>query len=165
MRRRLLPISAILSALLLACVVAQWAGWVDRPACVGSNRVVEATANGVVVDDETVQFGRGGLWVGRCRVAVVAPFGLPDPERTRDRFLEVTRHINVFSLDDLSPQLSGLGRQRGSVLEPVGTGFLGYELDGYLVPHWVLVPVAAVLPAVWIVRRLRRARGSWRGGR
>ena len=59
MRRRLLQISAAVSALLLVCVVIQWAGWVGRSACVGSNKVVEATPASLVVDDETVQLGRG----------------------------------------------------------------------------------------------------------
>jgi hypothetical protein len=164
MRRRLLPIFAAVSVLLLGCAVVQWAGWAERAACVGSNRVAEDTSTSLVVDDETVQLGRGGLWVGRCRVAILAPLGRRDVEKNLDDFLALTRRLNVFNIENLSPPLAGFGQQRGSVVEPIGVGFLVYELDGYLVPHWVLALVAGVLPVAWVVRRLRRRRAGAVGG-
>jgi hypothetical protein len=100
------------------------------------------------------------LWIGRCRTSLAAgPIFDTFTDEFTARMHEQSRNIDVFSIGTLVPELKGLGKQKGISTEPLAAGrVLTFEVDGWLLPHGLLLAATAVLPLLWFVRRMRLRR-------
>jgi hypothetical protein len=99
---------------------------------------------------------RGSLWVGRTRFSVLAPFGF-HVKRT-DVEAAMTNPDVFWALDRMSPQ-PNLVLGFGGVSDAAMDGPLLLHASGVIVPCWFLAILTGVLPALWIGRRVRNARG------
>ena len=158
-RPPLFAAAALLSGVLLIATLVGWVRSYPHSGCLGWARNREANPGLVALDSDTVQASRGRVWFGRCRVTVVTILGFRDPPAEVAATLErVATYLDVFSIPDLGDRLTGFGRKTGATQEFIGHGFLVYEVDGVVLPSWFLALVTAVLPVLWVVRRVRRRR-------
>ena len=158
-----LGIGAALSACLTGVLVCSWTGLVKHSGCTGWSRLRESTPERFVVDDYTAQLGLGGLWIGCCRTSLDAGpiMDVLSPE-IADKMRVATTYIDVFSIETLTPELRGLGKQKGLSTEVTAIGrVLRFEVDGWLLPHWLLLIATSLLPIAWIVRRVRARHTVW----
>lgn len=156
-RPSLFSAAAVVSLALLIVVIVMWAGAFPHSLCIGWDHLREATPHSFVADDDTFQAGPGGLWFGRCRTSVVAPFGFKHgADEARDKLQAVSRRIDVFSFDELSPPLEGLGRQTCRATHAMPLGLVQFDVDGILLPCWLIVLITSLLPTMWLLCRARR---------
>jgi len=162
MRKRLTFLAAVLSAALFVAVLVFWTVPFTTQVFYGWNQLVGSTPDRLVIDNYTIQAGRGGLWIGRCRISLDAMIlNFKDFRDHAEKFLSITRRLDVFTIEGLSPPLSGVGHQSGSANEMVALNLqLRFELDGVLLPPWVLLLVTGFGPALWVFRRVRRQVGT-----
>lgn len=160
-RPSLFAAAALLSGLLLLATLVGWVRSYPHSGCLGWARGREANPAVVALDSYTVQASRGTVWCGRCRVTVITILGFrEDPAEVAATLDRVARYLDVFSIPDLGDRLTGFGRKSGATQEFIGHGFLVYEVDGVVAPSWSLALVTAILPALWVVRRVRRGRAA-----
>lgn len=154
-----LTAAAAVSAVLFVVTVVGWVRSYPHSGCVGWARVREATPQVIAVDSYTIQSSGGQTWCGRCRVTVVTILGFrQEPAAAAAGLEEVARYVNVFGVPELAGPLGGFGSASGSSREFVGHGFLTYDIDGVVLPCWLLAVVTGLLPAFWVWRRARRPR-------
>jgi hypothetical protein len=158
-RKRLTFLVAAFSAALFVAILVFWTGPVTTCVFYGWNRLAESTPDRLVIDNYTIQAGRGGLWIGKCRFSVEAMIlNLKDFRDHAEKFLAISQRVDVFTIEGVSPPLSGIGRQSRTTTEPAALNLLlRFELDGVLLPPWVLLLVTGIGPTLWIVRRVSRA--------
>jgi hypothetical protein len=146
--------AALVSAGLFVLVVVDWVLSYSRPWASGWHEVQEATPTTFVNDSYTVQGNRGRFWFGRCRVTVI---GWRDfPEGFTEELARLTHKLGVFEFDGQPSPVRGVGWISGEVTVDLPlVSRLSYQVDGLLLPAWSLALVCAILPTLWVWRRLR----------
>jgi hypothetical protein len=127
------------------------------PLSTGWGTLRESTPFTIVVDSYRAQLKGGLMWVGKCRTSILSPIEM---EGNRDKVAEKMKNLDARSeLDEVKPApgyVLGFARVHGIHLLPP----LIIELDGIVVPTWLLFILTAILPTWWLVRWLRRRRAS-----
>lgn len=158
-RPSLLLIATILSAALCATVVVFWIRSYQDAGQIKRTRVRESAEAYVVVDAYSGQAWNGVVWVGRARTKLGAiPYFPLKITGDRARIEAAASNLAILTLlDDVRPAPStvlGAGVVSGVVVKSQGIAELESELEGVVVPCWLLVAVTLVLPVVWLSRRI-----------